>query len=190
MSLSDLWRILYRSYQARLFEYPSTAPRTPGPDPPPGYVVKYFKTLAEVPKEVAAIAMPFRFDLMRSRMRRGKATLLVVYGESGDVASYCWIQSWKPYARCFAGMPRDGCMVGFGWVSPNHRRKGLFTVMCRRAVIWVDPKLRPYGIAVLGNDVTPRACESADYVYRGEFLIRRVLWFFQFSKRVADRPWK
>lgn len=190
MALSEIWKLVYREYQARLFEYPATSPRTPGPDLPAEYQVRHFTTLAEVPPEAAAVAMPSRrFDLMRGRMRRGRATLLVVFGPKGDVASYCWIQSWKPYASCFANMPRDGRMVGFGWVSPDHRRKGLFTFMCRRAVIYVDPALRPYGISIYGNDVTPRACISAGYLYRGEFRVRRVLWFFQFSRKVSDRSW-
>lgn len=188
MALKDLWKLVHRKYQVRLFEYPSSAPRTPGPDPAPGYEAKLFRTLAEVPQEVAAIAMPGRFfDLMRWRMRRGRAWLLVVYDPKGAVASYCWIQSWRPYARGFVNIPRNGRMVGFGWVHPDHRRVGLFTFMCRRSVMYVDPSERPYGYAILGNEATPRACIKADYIYLGEFRIRRIFWLLQLSTRLEHR---
>jgi len=188
VALADLRKLVHRQYQVRIYEYPASLPRTPGPDPPPGYTVKHLKTFDEVPPEIARVVMPGRFvDLMRWRMQRGRASLLVVFDAKGDMASYCWIQSWKPYSRPLGKVAPRGRMVGFGWVSPDHRQRGLFTFMVRRAVIFVDPSEPPLGYAVIENPITMRACEKADYAFIGEVRVRRVLWFLNFSTVVA-RP--
>ncbi len=185
MNLAQFGKLVYRKYQLRLFEYPAHLPRTPGPDPPPGFTVHIYGTLQEVPEEIAREAMPLgAIDLMRWRMRRGRARLFVVFDEKRSMASYCWVQDWRPYVRSFPGVPRNGRMVGFGWTHPDHRGRGLFTFMVRRCVIYCDRTERPYGYALVSNAASLRACEKAEYVFVGEFAIRRWFWFLTFSRRV------
>lgn len=189
----DLWvrlrSLVHRVNTFRVFEYPARSERR-DPPTPPGFELRIFDSLDEVPGEIARTVMPGRpFDLMRTRMRRGLARLLVLLDANGAVAAYGWNQSWRPFRRRFAKVATDGLMLGFYWTRPDQRGRGLYPYLIRKSVALAPPAAPLFIYACVENGASMHGIEKAGFTPLAILHLRRLLLGLNFSRVVTDlRP--
>ncbi len=174
---------LYSKDVFRFFRYPAGRQTPPEGAFPPGYRVQVFEPGSSVPEQVARVAMPRALlDVMRWRFRRGDASLMAVFDDRGDVASYGWIQSWRPFRRRFRKVAREGSMLGFYWTHPAHRGRGLYRAMLARSLALVRGKEPIIIYASAGNAVSQRGIEGAGFEFLLDLQVTRIAKVLSFAR--------
>lgn len=185
MALPDALHLIYRKDIFRFYRYPASRSRACTAALPEGYTLARYDALEAVPPEVARVVMPGRpFDLMRSRMRRRLARLLVVQDRNGQVAAYGWMQSWRPFRRSFHRVASSGRMLGYYWTHPDHRRKGLYNFLLLSCVAAAEPSESLFAYAEIENTASLRCIQAAGFEYFMDLRIRRILHFFSISAAI------
>lgn len=185
--LSRLSRVIHRVNTVRAFVYPDDGCRDM-PVEPAGFTVRVFDSLAEIPDGVARVVMPGRVvDLMRLRMRRGLARLLVVLDADGKVAAYGWNQAWSPFRRRFASVSAQGVMLGYYWTRPDQRGHGLYRYLLQLSVALARPSEPLIIYACIANTASLNGIAKAGFKPCSVLQLHRVLWLLHFT-RVMRTP--
>lgn len=186
MSLHSLRTLIQKQSVIRAFELPGSAPREAPPSPPPGYALKLFGSPREVPPEIARRVMPFGpVDLLRCRMRRGLARLMVLLDDHGELAAHGWIQSWRPFRRRLACLGSRGRMLGPYVTQPAHRGRGLYHFLLRESVALAEPGEPLYIYAETWNEASLRGIQKAGFRARMDLRLRRFLCLLYFVTPIA-----
>lgn len=99
--------------------------------------VRIFKGRAGVPTEVRAQFIAARgrtlWLVMWFRMWFGGATLLTL-SENGTLSAYGWMRVSDPFVRRYRWLTPRGRLLGYFWVAPASRRRGLFGTLLNTCV--------------------------------------------------------
>jgi len=134
----------------------------------------------DIPAGVAAqlFASPgsVNFDLMRWRMKQGRARLVYIL-QDGLLAAYGWIQDWDAFRRKYRFLAKDGTLLGPYWTRPEFRGRGIYGRLLLHSIHCCQGRKLPILIAVHpGNDPSTRGVEKAGFVKLGTYRLTSALF--------------
>lgn len=182
-----LLRSIYTKQRLVFFEFKGKAPAADALESsvPPGMCLRSFSSTRQMPSFVKRQLFPYRCSVLRCRMARDLAEI-VVLTQSQQLIAYGWIQSWRPFRRVFRAISERGTMIGPAWTHPEWRGQGLHSLILRKRILLSAGSGPLYSFVEEENIASMKGLKRTGFFEIGLFDVHRFAYVLRFGRSVCE----